>query len=579
MYTVKMKTRRSEKKRHVVAWANKAEWDQVREYLYSKDSALQMYALHRISAWKCRYASSTPVAVDCTANLVRCQVLDRSGQLDGDDLVLLYGAGLMRFVNLITERQQGRIARPLRRLAGNLNIPEWVVDLRHDFTHRKPPTLKWCRKGCKVVLEWLQQEYWSRQLGGGPNEDWESESDGEDEEVDLKHQEDELIARQKEMEAYKNARELLIAYEKEQYQAFDGLPEDKEKNLWPAPFADMSWLLGEIKQFALQSSNVLIDALLEDGFLVPTIEQLETLGCDTSDSAMPTEPRVPHTFLCFWLPLLKMLNSPSLIHLILEKLFAELKLLTTEQNNHRAFYICAWISEIILCNSKKYEYHFETKGQKKARMKDRVFVNRIQLRWQQLLAACLDAPCISTPHLLQLILDDMEHPLPLETRQKLLQLVSIYTQFTRSESDTLPEQKQQPMYTLESLHEKLQHSRHHSHPWRSTADVGRSESPQEYKWADVQAEKAKLLRGSPWQVCSDNVLWKNYPLGKVPGQSDDPSHLMVENYSTVTVFDQPVELESNTTHSTPGVMAPVRTADGLWNHSDVIKLKSGLQLF
>ncbi len=565
----------------MVAWVNKAEWDQVLEYLYSKDSALQRFALQRISAWRGRFASSTPVAVDCTADLVRCQVLDRSGQLDGDDLVLLYGAALVRFVNLITERQQGRVARPLRRLAGNLNIPEWVVDLRHDFTHRKLPTLKWCRKGCKVVLEWLQQEYWSRQLGGGSNEDWESQSDGEDEETDLKRQEDELIAKQKEMEAFRSARELLISFEKEQFQTFDGGPEDKEKSPWPAPFADMSWLLGEIKQFALESSVLLIDALLEDGFLVPTVEQLETLGCDTSDGASsPTEPRLPQTFLRFWLPLVKMLNSPSFIHLLLEKLFVELKLLAKEQNNHRAFYISAWISEVILCNGNRFEYHFETKVQRKARMKDRIFVNRIQLRWQQLLSACLDAPCISTPHLLQLILDDMEHPLPLETRQRLLQLCSIYTQTTHSEFDPSPEQKQQPIYTLESLHEKLQHSRRHSHPWRSTAESERSNSSQEYKWTDVQAEKAKLLRGSPWQVCADKVLWKNYPLGKVPGQSDDPSCLMVENYSTMTVFDQPVELESSTTHSVPGASAPVRTADGLlWNHSDVNKLKSGLQLF
>ncbi|XP_041859413.1 ribosomal biogenesis protein LAS1L [Melanotaenia boesemani] len=568
-----MKKRNSEKKRHVVAWVNKAEWDQVLEYLYSKDVSLQKYAVHRISAWRGRYANSTPVAVDCTADLVRCQVLDRAGQLNGDDLVLLYGAALVRFVNLITEKQQGKTARPLRRLAGNLNIPEWVVDLRHDFTHRKLPTLKWCRKGCKVVLEWLQQEYWSRQLGGGTDEDWESQSDGEDEEIDLKHKEDELIAKQKEMEAYKTARELLISYEKEQYQSFDALQEDKEKSLWQAPFADMSWLLGEIKQFALESSDLLIDVLLEDGFLVPTVEQLETLGCDSSENPYLTEPRLPQAFLRFWLPLLKMLNSPSFIHQLLEKLFVELKLLTKEQNNHRAFYISAWTSEIILCNSNKFEYRFETKVQKKARLKERIFVNRIQLRWQQLLSACLDAPCISTPHLLRLILDDMEHPLPLETRQKLHQLCSIYTQTTHTECSTSQVQKQQPIYTLESLHEKGQLS----HMWRNGAD---SESSLEYKWADVLAEKAKMLRGSPWQMCTDKILWKNFPLGKVPGQSDDPSYLMIENYSTMTVFDQPVELESNTTHSIPGVSSPTRTPEGLlWNQNDVSRLKTGLKLF
>ncbi|CAN9515888.1 unnamed protein product [Ophioblennius macclurei] len=577
-----MKNKSSEKRRHVVAWVNKAEWDQVLEYLYSQDASLQLTALHRISAWKARYASSMPVAVECTADLVRCQVLDRPGapdrpgQLSGDDLVLLYGAALVRFVNLITERKQGKVARPLRRLAGNLRIPEWVVDLRHDFTHRKLPTLKWCRKGCKVVLEWLQQEYWSRQMGG-PDEDWDSQSDGEDEETSLKQQ-DELMAQQRDMEVYKNARELLISYEKDQYEAFGGLPEDRTRSFCPAPFADMSWLLGEIKQFSMENSSLLIDVLLEEGFMIPTVEQLDTLGCNTSENTDPAEPRLPQTFLRFWLPLLKILNSPSFIHLLLEKLFAELKLLAGEQNtSHKVFYVSAWTSEVLLCNSNKFEYHFETKTQRKARVKDRIFVNRIQLRWQQLLSACLDAPCISTPHLLQLILDDMEHPLPLETRERLLRLCSIYTQTERSESShdsQLHQQHQhQPIYTLESLHEKLQHSRHHSRPQRSQA-------PQDYKWADVQAEAAKALRGSPWQVCPDDTLWKNYPLGKVPGQSDDPSCLMLKNYSTMSVFDQPVELEREAAQSNPRVSTPARSPEGLlWNLADMNKLKSGLQLF
>lgn len=557
----------------MVAWLNKAEWDQVLEYLYSNDTSLQKYALQRISAWKSRYANNTPIAVECTADLVRCQVLDKSGQLDGHDIVLLYGTALVRFVNMITERQQGRVARPLRRLAGNLNIPEWIVDLRHEFTHRKIPNLKWCRKGCKVVLEWLQQEYWSRQLGGNSNGGWDSQSNGEEEDAELNGQDDDLIARQKEMEAYKKARELLITYEKEQYQVFDGVSESKERSMWPAPFAEMSWILAEIKQFALESSDLLVDVLLEDGFLVPTAEQLETLGYSASANTNLTSPQIPQTFLRFWLPLLKMLNSPAFIHLILEKLFVELKLLFAETKNHRAYYISAWISEVILCNSKKLDYHFETKGQRKARMKDRIFVNRIELRWQQLLTACLDAPGASTPHLLKLILDDMEHSLSVDTQEKLLMLCSIYTQTTHS--GTSSAKQEQPIYTLESLHEKLQRSKR----WQTKVDTERSGSSRDSKLADTDSDKARLLRGSPWQVCTDKVLWKNYPLGKVPGQSDDPSCLMLDNYSTMTVFDQPVEME-NTQHNVHRAPASVRSADGVaWNHSDVSKLKSGLKLF
>lgn len=555
-----MKKKSSEKKRHVVAWINKAEWDQVMDQLYSKDPSLQRFALNRISAWKARYASSSPVAVDCTADLVRCQVLDRAGQLDADDLVLLYGAALVRFVNLITERQQGKIARPLRQLAGKLNIPEWVVNLRHDFTHRRLPTLKWCRKGCKVVLEWLQQEYWSRQLGGGANENWDLPEDDEDEEG-VGMREDELAAKQREMAAYKKARGLLIAYEKAQFEGLHGDPQG-------GPFADLNWLLAEIKQLALESSGLLIDVMLEDGFLVPTGEQLQTLGCDGGDAASPLQPKLPHVFLRFWLSLLKMLNSPAFIHLLLEKLFTELKLLSREPNHHRIFYVAAWISELISCNSKKFAPHFESKVQRKARLKERVFVNRIQMRWQQLLAACLEAACISTPHLLRLILDDMEHPLPLETRQKLLQLCSIYTQMERSDSNVSPQQ----VYTLESLHEKMQSSR-----WRPAVERTASFSQET---TATRSDQADLLNGSPWQICTDDVLWKNFPLGKVPRQSSEPSSLMVETFSSMTVFDQLVEVESRATRSLPGSSASARSADGhLWSNGDVSKLKCGLKLF
>lgn len=553
-----MKAKSAEKTRHVVPWRNKAEWDQVLEYLFSSDTSLQKYALHRVSAWQSRCAHNMPVAIDCTADLVRCQVLDRGAQLDARGLALAYGSPLVRFVNLITERQQGRVARPLRRLAGKLNIPEWLVNLRHDFTHRKLPTLKWCRKGCGEALGWLQREYWSRQLRGNDG-DWgqtgdEEEEDGEDE-----------TARLRDMETYKKIRELLIAYENEQYQVLEGNSGDKET--WPAPFAEMSWLLAEIKQLALDSCDLLVDVLLDDGFLVPTPEQLDTLGCGAFD---PTDasPKVPPNFLRFWLPLLKMLNSVAFIHLFLEKLFAELKLLCDEPFDHRAFYISAWISEVVLSNAKKRD-HLETKGQRKARLRDRIFVSRVQLRWEQLLTACLESPCVSTPHLLQLILADMEHPLPFERQEKLLKVCSLYTQKERS--PMCSPRRDQPIYTLESLQEKLRQSRQ-----RRSRELERSSSTREM--SDTDADKVRLLRGSPWQLCTDNVNWKNYPLGKVPGQSDEPNGLMLENYTPMVVLDQPVDMEAPL-HSPSRASAAAKSERLIWSASDVARLKSGIKLF
>lgn len=570
-----MKRKRGEKKRHVVvAWISKAEWDQVREHLYSSDSSLQERALDRISVWTCRSTRNTPVAVELTADLVRCQVSDRGGQTETLLLELMYGMALTRFVNLITERQQGRVARSLRLLAGKLKIPEWVVDLRHGFTHGSRPSLSWCRKGCAAALDWLQQRYWSRQLAGG---DWSPDSD-EDEEDDGKDE----AARQKEIEAYKKVRELLISYETEQYQVVEGGSEAKEK--WPAPFAEMSWILAEIKQWSLDSCELLVDVLLEDGFLVPTQQQLDTLGCGSFHAA-DANPQIPQSFLRFWLPLLRALNSLSFIHLLLEKLFAELKLLRSEPNDHRAFFVSAWISEVVLCNARP-DSRVETKGQRRARLKDRIFVNRVPLRWQQLLAACMDAPCASSPRLLQLVLKDMEHPLPLETQENMLRLCSIYTQNQRpspsSPSSPSP-RKHQPVYTLESLHEKLLRSRSRH---RRSRELDRGGSMLERgggsirELSDGDAEKVRLLRGSPWQLCTEHIPWRNYPLGRVPGQTDDPDCLTLDNYTLTAFPEQPLETEALHLHRAAAAANANAKSDGLlWSPSEVARIKSGIKLF
>jgi len=41
----------------------------------------------------------------------------------------------------------------------------------------------------------------------------------------------------------------------------------------------------------------------------------------------------------------------------------------------------------------------------------------------------------------------------------------------------------------------------------------------------------------------DEVLWKDFPLGKLPGQTDDPDGLMLDNYSMMSLLDQPVRDE------------------------------------
>jgi len=43
-----------------------------------------------------RYGPKMPLAVDCTAELIRCKVLDSSGRLRSHELILSYGLALVR---------------------------------------------------------------------------------------------------------------------------------------------------------------------------------------------------------------------------------------------------------------------------------------------------------------------------------------------------------------------------------------------------------------------------------------------------------------------------------------------------
>ncbi|XP_067295316.1 ribosomal biogenesis protein LAS1L [Pseudorasbora parva] len=580
-----MKKKNTGKTRHVVAWMNKAEYEHVMEYLYSKEPALQKHALHRISVWKGRFGQSTPVAVESTADLVRCQVLDSTGHLEASDLVLLYGMALVRFVNLITERQQKKVARPLRSLARNINIPEWVVNLRHDLTHRRLPSLKWCRKGCGFVLDWLHQEYWSRQMGGQLVEDWNSSSGEEDEEEIVKRHERDLLNRQKDIEAHKKVRELLISYGQEQFQTYEELAKQGgQHDVWPDASADLSWILTQIKHFATEARDIFADVSVQDGFLIPTAEQLESLDIDPSEDSVDVfAPCLPRVFLHFWLPFLKVLNSSIFINLILDKLFAEL---SNEPSGLRAYYIACWISEILLCNSKS-----ELKALKRLKLsKERIFVNRLQFPWRNLISACVNAPCPATPFLLRQIFSDMDNPLPHEAQQNLLQVCSIYTQGYHGNSSPGPSDPAQPVYTLQNLQERLKSNAsqnrdtHSSNHTPGSLQAPPTEELQEKLSAETVQERNSALRGSAWSVCTDKVPWKHYPLGKVPGQPEDPSYLMVESCSTFTVFDQQVELDQLPQHhSNRSVPPQTRGASGseglLWTHSDLSRLKAGLKLF
>uniref|UniRef100_A0A2R9AXN7 LAS1 like ribosome biosis factor n=1 Tax=Pan paniscus TaxID=9597 RepID=A0A2R9AXN7_PANPA len=690
----------------VVAWLSRAEWDQVTVYLFCDDHKLQRYALNRITVWRSRSGNELPLAVASTADLIRCKLLDVTGGLGTDELRLLYGMALVRFVNLISERKTKFAKVPLKCLAQEVNIPDWIVDLRHELTHKKMPHINDCRRGCYFVLDWLQKTYWCHQLENSLRETWELEEfregiEEEDQEEDKNIVVDDITEQKPEpqddgkstesdvkadgdskgseevdshckkalshKELYERARELLVSYEEEQFtvlEKFRYLP--KAIKAWNNPSPRVECVLAELKGVTCENREAVLDAFLDDGFLVPTFEQLAALQIEYEDGQTEvqrgegTDPKshknvdlndvmVPKPFSQFWQPLLRGLHSQNFTQALLERMLSELPALGI--SGIRPTYILRWTVELIVANTKtgRNARRFSA-GQWEARRGWRLFNCSASLDWPRMVESCLGSPCWASPQLLQIIFKAMGQGLPDEEQEKLLRICSIYTQsgensLVQEGSEASPIGKSP--YTLDSLYwsvkpasssfgseakaqqqeeqgsvndvkeeekeekevlpdqveeeeendDQEEEEEDEDDEEEDRMEVGPFSTGQESPTAEnarLLAQKRGALQGSAWQVSSEDVRWETFPLGRMPGQTEDPAELMLENYDTMYLLDQPVleqRLEPSTCKTdTLGLSCGVGSGNCsnssssnfeglLWSQGQLHGLKTGLQLF
>ncbi|XP_032745628.1 LOW QUALITY PROTEIN: ribosomal biogenesis protein LAS1L [Rattus rattus] len=746
----------------VVSWLSRAEWEQVTVYLFCDDQKLQQYALNRITVWRSRLGNELPLAVASTADLIRCKLLDVAGGLGTDELRLLYGMALVRFVNLISERKTKSCNLPLKYLAHEVNIPEWIVELRHKLTHKKMPHINDCRRGCYFVLHWLQKTFWSRQLEDSLKETWGMEEDQieadepEEEETEIiiddiieeipAFQDDdkseelavtddantkgneevashpELSPRHKEL--YEKARELLVSYEEEQFKVLEKYRHLLQAiKVWNNLSPRVQGILEELKSISWENRDAVLDAFLDDGFLIPTYEQLAALQIEYEDGQTEvqkgevTEPNshknldlnevlVPKPFSQFWQPLLRGLHSQTFTQALLERMFSELS--TLGRTGIRPTYILRWTVELIVANTKtgRNARRFSA-GQWEARRSWRC--STFPLDWPQVIEACLGSPCWASLQLLQVVFKAMGEVLPDEEQEKLLRVCSIYTQngesslpkavegsaasssssstgkapytldtlhqdlqppATNCESEGNTQQKEQDSLTdvkpeeeekenveeeeeekeeeaemeeEEKEEEEEQEQEEHQEEEQEEEEEEEQKVFQEQMEADaeesdglgeeeevdededddedddyddddddedgmdmggfsllqgsyvlentrIMSQKREALQGSAWQLSSDDVRWGIFPIGRVPGQTEDPTELMLDNYDTMYLLDQPVlehRLEpQKSKSSTLGLCCGSNNNGGagnmeglLWNQGQMHGLKAGLQLF
>ncbi|NWW49322.1 LAS1L protein, partial [Pedionomus torquatus] len=199
----------------------------------------------------------------------------------------------------------------------------------------------------------------------------------------------------------------------------------------------------------------------------------------------------------------------------------------------------------------------------------------------------------------------MRPRLPRSSRKNLLYLASVYTEGggPLSSPGLSSDCSEQPIYTIESLQWRARQENQVKSQGQTVEkqedvlerDDGVEEVEEEEEEMVMEtnpleglahsgnmvaiAEKRAALKGSAWQITADEIRWKDFPLGKLPGQTDDPDGLMLDNYSMMSLLDQPVRDEWRSPSTTAAELNIPGTGGLLWTQNDFHKIKSGLQLF
>ncbi|GFE55115.1 Las1-like family protein [Babesia ovis] len=140
---------------------------------YSYDELAQVFArlrdpeeypfiARKISLWKSR--AKVPAAINATESLLNAIITDDQHSVSDSALCSLYAMAVIRAVNLLLDHEQDReYARSMRTLAKECELPEYIIQIRHECSHREIPELNTLRLTALDVVNYIYTRYWSAQ--------------------------------------------------------------------------------------------------------------------------------------------------------------------------------------------------------------------------------------------------------------------------------------------------------------------------------------------------------------------------------------------------------------------------------
>ncbi|XP_046394914.1 uncharacterized protein LOC124162424 [Ischnura elegans] len=149
----------------VVPWKSQDEWKVVGELVYIDDIEKRRKAYEVLRSWKSR-CLKLPAGAECTFIILEALLVeDEMNHVPEiqrcNVLPSCYAMALTRFLNLAGSFEKVKTYFSLYRIARSLNLPEWIVNLRHQSSHgHELPSLVVLKAGVALALNWLDIEYW-----------------------------------------------------------------------------------------------------------------------------------------------------------------------------------------------------------------------------------------------------------------------------------------------------------------------------------------------------------------------------------------------------------------------------------
>lgn len=111
--------------------------------------------------WKSR--SKLPIAVEATLIYSKIKNFEESPAKNFDEFSarIMYSTFFTRFTNTFVDVEQTQYyARPISAIAEKLDVPLWIVQIRHESTHGALPSYEEMKSAGVLAFEWLQKQYW-----------------------------------------------------------------------------------------------------------------------------------------------------------------------------------------------------------------------------------------------------------------------------------------------------------------------------------------------------------------------------------------------------------------------------------